>query len=94
MLASDGVATSGGYEVEVDSFLDEWVDKKVPVPSTFSQEMKLDRTNYSIWRVTSEAVLETYDLGVMVKAKFSYPNEYGMTSSFSRKKIQSRSAVS
>ena len=78
-------ATSGGDYTKVDSILQEWENKKVQVLPTFSADMKLDATNYAIWKVTLEAVLETYDLVVMVDTEFPRLVESGVMFSEGRR---------
>lgn len=77
-IVEDPVNTNNTNEIdqdEVDSVLREWLDRKVPVLPTFPADMKLDGSNYSIWKVMMEAVLKTYDLALLVLTEFGRPDD-------------------
>ena len=55
--------TSFGKE---DAVYHELMERKIPTLPTFPTDRQLDGKNYTTWAMQMEAVLETYDLAIMV----------------------------
>lgn len=55
--------------------LKELLERKIPTLPTFPSDRLLDGKNYSTWSMQMEAVLETYDLAVMVLTDLPRPTE-------------------
>ena len=49
-----------------DAMYQELMERKIPTLPTFPADRQLDGKNYTTWAMRMEAVLETYDLAVMV----------------------------
>ena len=57
------IPTSSGKE---DAVYHELMERKIPTLPTFPTDRQLDGKNYTTWAMQMEAVLETYDLAIMV----------------------------
>ena len=62
--------TSSGKE---DAVYQELMERKIPTLPTFLADRQLDGKNYTTWAMQMEAVLETYDLAVMVLQNVECP---------------------
>lgn len=66
------MASSSGSS-RADLVFEELMERKVPVLPTFPSDKQLDGKNYSTWVMQMEAVLESYDLDVMVTQAVDRP---------------------
>ena len=64
------IPTSFGKE---DAVYQELMERKIPTLPTFPADRQLDGKNYTIWAMQMEAVLETYDLAIMVLQNVERP---------------------
>ena len=56
-----------------DAMYQELMERKIPTLPTFPVDRQLDGKNYTTWAMQMEAVLETYDLAIMVLQNVERP---------------------